>query len=507
LVDEEGIDWWELISLLWAPDALSVLMLQRVAAQFKPAADLWATRESGSVSLLAKLLASPVRSFEGTLLERWAARTMRYAGLARRLSAVQVKEIFLDKYDAGFRLRSRFAASQERCSDPVILLPSAYGNVSSMAAAYAKLLPRQAFLLVATRQSARRFAPPGNVEVRDLAAYGRSDARTDEFGSLAERWERLKGALQDVPELRVLSEAGVFDPFRAWLRDGLRARDAWREVLEREPVSGVLCGDDSNRYTRLPVLLAARRRLPTVDFHHGAFDGRYALKDLPCDVYLAKNEMEREYLLRVCALPEERVVIGAPAHEFIPRAEERSPGGETSAILFSEPYEIAGMRAEEVYRELLPQLCRVVREYNRRLIVKLHPFENRAQRCAVLQKILDREDGKLVSVVDGPLTARLLSQTWFGITVESTSVMDCVQNGVTCFLCGWLALSPYEYVEQYTRFGVGEVLERAEAISGIPGRLGELSDRHLPRSSRAVVADPAMLRRWLTSADVARSAS
>ena len=63
------------------------------------------------------------------------------------------------------------------------------------------------------------------------------------------------------PELRVLVQAGVLDPFPGWIRDGLSARDAWREVLEREPVGGVLCGDDSNLYTRLPVLLAVRRKI------------------------------------------------------------------------------------------------------------------------------------------------------------------------------------------------------------------------------------------------------
>ena len=118
--------------------------------------------------------------------------------------------------------------------------------------------------------------------------------------------------LRSSTELAVLWQAGVLGRFPGWLRDGLGARNAWREVLEREPVCGVLCGDDSNIYTRLPVLLAARRRIATVDFHHGAFDGRYLLKDLPCDVYLAKNEMERDYLLRVCGLTPDKVVIGSP---------------------------------------------------------------------------------------------------------------------------------------------------------------------------------------------------
>ena len=123
---------------------------------------------------------------------------------------------------------------------------------------------------------------------------------------------KLRTELQSYPELNILLRSGVLDAFPAWIRDGIRVRNAWRGVLDREVIKGVLCGDDSNRYTRLPVLLAARRKIPTVDFHHGAMDGRYVLKELPCDLYLTKNEMERDYMSRVCGLSEDKIAVGAP---------------------------------------------------------------------------------------------------------------------------------------------------------------------------------------------------
>ena len=268
---------------------------------------------------------------------------------------------------------------------------------------------------------------------------------------------------------------------------------------------GVLCGDDSNLFTRLPVLLAARRRIPTVDFHHGAFDGRYLLKDLPCDVYLAKNEMERDYLVRVCGLQAERIVIGAPASAHPGPAREPEQEKRTSIVFFSEPYEVASMRAEEVYRELLPALCRVARQNGRDLVIKLHPFESRAQRGRMVREILSPEDLNLVKLQDGPLTAELMARAWFGITVESTTVIDCLQNGVCCFLCGWLTLSPYEYQQQYARFGVGQLLEKVEQVSEIPKRLEELQNQPVPPSMLSKEADPAMLRRWLTAGSLERS--
>jgi hypothetical protein len=497
LVDEEGIDWWELMSLLVAPYALILPALLSAAKEISASAELWTTRPGGIAGIVAIALGRSLQSFERTGLARSAARAMHYAGLVRRFSAAQFTEIFLDKYDSGYRWRSRFAARQPRCPEPVVLLPSAYANVSRMAAAYARLLPDQPFLMVATRRSARQFVAPPNVQTRDLAAYASTGSGGPEVTSLTERWTKLRTDLCRFPELQVLVQSGLFDSFPGWIRDGLSARNAWREVLEAEPVAGVLCGDDSNLYTRLPVLLAARRKIKTVDFHHGAIDGRYALKDLPCDLYLAKNEMERDYLLRVCDLPAEKVVLGAPP-ENIPSAIAIQSPAQSSAIFFSEPYELAGVRVDEVYRELLPSLCRLARQSGRGVTIKLHPFESRSQRRRVVHEVLTPEDRNLVNMVDGPLTSTLMAQAWFGITVESTTVIDCLRNGICCFLCGWLSLSPYEYAQQYARFGIGEVLQDAQQVLEIPSRLADFQNRPPMKLNLSVTADPAMLERWLT---------
>ena len=486
------------MSLLVAPDALTLLALLSVAKEISPSAELWSTRPGGVAGILAIMLNRSVQNFGSSVLARSATRAMHFVKLVRRLSPAQIMQIFLDKYDSGYHCRSYLAARGKSCAEPVVLQPSAYENVSRMAAAYARLLPGQPCLLVATRQSAKRFVPPPNVQVRDLAAYATVKSSMAEVQSLIERWVRLRGDLQSSPDLRVLLNAGLTNSFPGWIRDGLAVRNAWREVLEHEPVCGVLCGDDSNLYTRLPVLLAARRNLPTVDFHHGAFDGRYVLKELPSDVYLAKNEMERDYLLRVCGLTPDKVVIGSPPSGDARLVTERDHPAGSSVILFSEPYEVAGMRPEEVYRELLPSLCGVARESGHGVIIKLHPFESLSQRRRMVRDILTPEDCKLVIVVDGPLTSELMARAWFAITVESTTVIDCLENGICCFLCGWLSLSPFEYVQQYARFGVGEVLQNAQQLSEIPIRLAGFHSRLAIKPNLSRTVDPVMLQRWLT---------
>jgi hypothetical protein len=502
LIDEEGIDWWDLLALLVAPDALTLLALQAVAGALSSSAELWATRPGGVAGMLAVVLSRSIRDFGGSTLERSLARVGHTAGVARRFSASQIKEIFLDKYDPGYRWRSLFADKRRGGGESVVLLPSAYENVSRTAAAYARLLPEQRFLLVAARQSAKKFTRPENVQVRDLADYANPDSPATETVSLLERWSNLTADLKGSPEWRILFQAGALDLFPEWIRDGLSARNAWRGVLDRESVSGVLCGDDSNRYTRLPVLLAARRKIPTVDFHHGALDGWYLLKELPCELYLAKSEMERDYLLRVCSLPADRVVIGAASTRStnIGAGKDRRNQDTTSVIFFSEPYEVVGMRTREVYREVLPPLCRVARESGHGLVIKLHPFESLSQRSAVIREILAPEDRELVNVIDGPITSELMERAWFGVTVESTTVVDCLQNGVRCFLCTWLAHSPFDYVGQYARFGIGEVLQDAQQLLEIPERMTRPDSQSAMRLDLSATVDPSKLKAWLTTA-------
>src|SRR5207245_8186827 len=107
LVDEEGIDWWNLTALLIAPQVEAMLTWRRVAAQIPARADLWATRAGWPGNAIAFLLGGEVQTFSGSVATRLARRVGHYGGVFHRFSAAQVEEIFLDKYDRGYEWRSR----------------------------------------------------------------------------------------------------------------------------------------------------------------------------------------------------------------------------------------------------------------------------------------------------------------------------------------------------------------------------------------------------------------
>jgi hypothetical protein len=69
------------------------------------------------------------------------------------------------------------------------------------------------------------------------------------------------------------------------------------------------------------------------------------------------------------------------------------------------------------------------------------------------------------------MTQQLLEEAWFGITVESTSVIECAMKGVPCFIATWMVNSPYGYVQQYSAFGMGEPLLSVEQLTAIPSLL------------------------------------
>jgi hypothetical protein len=472
LLDREGLDWWGLTAILFHQQLEMLAILRRFADTVSTNDQVFVTRPGFYADALSVLLGNRLRCFAGRFSsrKRWP---QHYLHVVSKFPLHQLLEIFWDKYDASYAVRGLVSRKRKSSAKPVVLLPSAYGNVSRMGIAYAKTFPEADFLLVATRRSGWVSAPPANVAVANLSAYvHRKEQSQQEYVELLEKWGALRPDLECIPEIALLGRLGVLDLFPKRFRQGLAIRDAWRAVFEIEPVSAVLCGDDSNPYTHIPLLLARNRRIPTMTCHHGALDGRHLIKQNHADVILAKGRMEEDYLLRVCGLPSTSVEIGAPAGA--PAAPMAHTASSVAAfiVLFSEAYEVSSGRAEEFYRDLVPPLADLALKTNRRLIIKLHPFESPRERRKLVAKTLSPKQQERTTVVSGPLTEELLQNTWFGITVLSTVASECASRGIPCFLCKWLEYWPYGYLEQFSRFGVGYLLKSAAEITDIPRILG-----------------------------------
>jgi hypothetical protein len=469
LTDEHGLDWWEIMSLLVHGELETLILLQRFVPRVESGDEVYVSRPGLHASLLQCLRAGRVNVFP---LRRGGEKSGlgHYVRVFNKLSAPQIIDVFWDKYDAGYQFRGRLARKRQPATRPVVLLPTAYVNVSRTGIAYANSFPEENFLLVTTRQSGWIEDLPKNVTGAWLSSYASVRNRRNENADMDCRLASLLNELRGVAEFEILNRLGYLDSFPRRFRRGLEVRDAWRNVLDTEPVQAVLCADDSNPYTRIPLLLARARGLANVACHHGALDGRYVFKRSYGDVIWAKGKMEEDYLVRKCGVPQEKVEIGAPALPANWNTSDRSGRQDfrPHLLFVSEAFDVSDGRPEEFYRDILPPLADLALATGRQLIVKLHPAESERERAGMLARILSAEQEGVTRIVSGPLTEDLLASAWFGITVLSTVAVECAIRGIPCFLCKWLESWPYGYVEQFIRFGVGISLNDPSEIARIP---------------------------------------
>ena len=505
MLDHMGLDWWELLAV-WRYQDLEALYLARQLSSeiYAAQVELFATRPHRFASLFAHVLSRPIQYFQ--TVER-TGRFGRMAGSLRQFRARQIAEIAVDKWDSTYQLRRHLIKRRANMTEPVVLLPSAYSNVTRTVLSYAAALPRSRFLLVTTRSNAMPASLPENVKAVSLAAYADSDQQTcQELAELNQAWyEFQRTRLAESEDLRIARDAGTFDYFSEQLRIGLCIRDAWHALLQHEPVTGVLCGDDLNHYTRLPLALAARMNLNAVYCAHGALDSGLLFKQSYANIHLVKGEMEKDYALRSGAVATRQVVVAAPKPADEARTQKYMV--RDKILFFSQPYELQGGRAIEIYRELMPRLCSVARAVGKRLVIKLHPFESARARARLLAAALPQKgDRDWVEILSGAQPA-LLDQAWCGIGIDSSVAVECTLKGIPFFLCQWLDFGGAGYMQQFACYGAGILLQSPDDLQRIPEHVSGYQPDHGINARLWHNAAPGQLEAIITGTGPARAAA
>ena len=302
VVDRFGIDWWDVISLTLQQQLQEVRLALRLADKLRGCHTLTVSRSSVTAEVLRLQLGTPLQVLKRGLRKRLVGNVLNRGVAAANLSFVQLRQVMYDKYDPHYVWRRKFGRTPSRASSPksesmpTVLLPSAYLSVTKTALSYAAILPEQKFFLVLARESAAVSSVPENVEVARLASFAAKGCDESELLKLDGSWSQMEKSLQEHPVFNLAVEIGILKQGTHWLRRGLAARDAWIRVFETRPVMSCLSADDSNPYTRIPLLLARQREIPAIACHHGALDCFMAFKNSKFSNYLAKGEMERDYL-------------------------------------------------------------------------------------------------------------------------------------------------------------------------------------------------------------------
>src|SRR5260370_28631941 len=247
LVDEYGLEWWEIMSLLLHGELEALILLQRFVQTLASDDELYVSRPGLHASLLQCLLPARVRVFP---LRRGARKESmaHYLRVYKRLSVQQMIDVFWDKYDSGYQFRGRLVQKRSPSRRPVVLLPTAYINVSRTGMAYANTFPDENFLLVTTRRSGWVEDPPRNVASAWLSSYAAVQDRSKQSEEIESRWLLMLKELRDVAEFANLNRLGYLYGFPQRRQHGLEVRDPRRNVLDTPPVHAVPCAHATTPY-------------------------------------------------------------------------------------------------------------------------------------------------------------------------------------------------------------------------------------------------------------------
>ncbi len=470
LTDSNGIDWWSVLCLEFIPELQQILLLRRLARDLPQGCELYSSRADSRSLVLQDLVGGVLVNLEG-FLRGGVRRFNHYSDVAKKFSTNELLQISLDKFDQRHAMRGRFAKRQRVGNGPFILLPSAYVNVSRTACSYATLLPEQQFLLVCARDSAKLAAVPENVTMISLNSYFVPDTTNEDERQLR-IWDSVRTRLvKSAPEFASANAAGLLNRMRSLIPWGTAIGRAWARLLQLENITGCLCADDNNPYTRIALILSRNRGLPSLACHHGAFDSSAAMKQLDADFYLAKGEMERDYLRLVAGIPSEKLLSAGNPVSPPQNIASFGPTQRDWLVFFSEPYNVWGWRTEEIYRELLPRLSMLADAAGLKLVFKLHPFETVSGIRNFLHRYLGKAREKDIEILCGPFPEECWQRTKFAMTVQSTIAVECVARKVPVFLCGWLRDPISGYAGQFEKFGVGHLLKEVDEIEDIPSLL------------------------------------
>ena len=467
LLDGYGIDWWDVSSLMISPDLQRFVVARRMLGKLGDC-ELHATRDSAFLRGIEAVIGRKVIvERHPTAFERLSSRI----SAVRQLDRADLLQVLQDKFDSNHQLRRRLAKRSGVASGPVVLAPSAYVNVSHAVARHARSNPETQFYLVLARRTAQIAELPHNVEQCSLDRYFRRSDR-NEIRSLQTQWNELRLRLaSSSEELLMADAAGVFRRIPSLLNWGVAVRDAWLSIFEQKNVQGCFCADDSNPYSRVPLILARKRRLPATVSHHGALDSRLAFKRFHADSYLVKSEMEMDYAVRVCGVPADRLRREDSPDQVRPQPPEpwQKP---RCLVFFTEAYHSAGCREEEIYRELIPGLLAAAKQSDLELVLKLHPFDS-VKKIRRLLDGLSSPESRAVQLWAGPMTEERWWSTRVVVTGQSSIVIESKERGIPVFLCEWLRDPLSGYLKQLASYGFGTVLHAPEQMATIP----ELLDR------------------------------
>ena len=114
VVDQWGIDWWDIFSLEIASGIQRAVLVERLSKGLPLNCDLYSTRVDPVATALQRLLGGRVTCL-GSRMQSMGRRLRRRYETFSQLGGTELLQLFEDKFDADHAIRRRFAGRRPKC--------------------------------------------------------------------------------------------------------------------------------------------------------------------------------------------------------------------------------------------------------------------------------------------------------------------------------------------------------------------------------------------------------
>lgn len=204
------------------------------------------------------------------------------------------------------------------------------------------------------------------------------------FSTESSFWDIIKPIFKNLCEKRAL--------------EAIQEIEISKEILLKHKIRCVIIWSESGFNEQIIINLAKKLSIKTVLLQHGiivdepqAFTSNKFSGILPIlsDKYVVWGETVKEYAI-TCGVPKEKIhVLGNPSYDKI--KQNHIPEKNTILLAVTAPRKIhvKGYLVKELedYEKLIESICKIIYANNKKLIIKMHPFQDEHDITGIVKKI------------------------------------------------------------------------------------------------------------------------
>jgi hypothetical protein len=207
-----------------------------------------------------------------------------------------------------------------------------------------------------------------------------------------------------------------------------------QELFKKIKISSILVWSENGFNEQIAIKIAKRSNIKVILMQHGMYwetDENYEPNKfagmLPeeSDKLIVWGKQTNQYITR-CGFPEKTEELGSPSYEIIFDRKKMNLMYKTNSILLAtsspkknEVFDLT-VQTMQNYENVIKKICQVISKTNKKLIIKLHPFQEETDVSNIIKEI----DPTISVIKSGNITS-LIEKCEIFITIDfSTTILE-----------------------------------------------------------------------------------